>query len=521
MINIFTCKVKSIYKLLTALLMVQCIAGAGIAQQITKQEIKEVKRSEYLYMLGAGDQQAVAAISTDWFVGNHDRLKILVMDADLSYKDLSRLKDSRKQEILYVFFADGMLHTLEYEEMPDKADHIVIRRHDRATGASQVVFSEMMTFAFETFAVDMSGVFRNYFSKESARWRRSNIFSHYVSPDQNKILITLNNTYASLPPRVVYTLEFDVSKNEGKQGNMRFNDRAERLTVEDVVINNEGEIYTLLSANQSKDFKKRPDQFSYKLYKAESIGSEVQEVSITSPGHFISNARLSLNPNGKPIVSGVYANPENLEIYGTFILNGLSGNTLGGKFHTLDDDMLAKINETQGRQKRSDNVNEYNVQQIFVEADGSCAIFAEHYQRQPVIQARLSVLSGVTPTVDMADKYKNIIVSRFDKEGQIIYTRLIEKSQVSTDDLLQFTSFAAVPAKGSYHIFYNDDIKNMTDVKWLTIDANGNIDDKMLFTKKDDRLRAVPLFAASPGEGVLYLPAIRFNTSQIYKIVLD
>jgi hypothetical protein len=302
---------------------------------------------------------------------------------------------------------------------------------------------------------------------------------------------------------------------------MRFNDKAERLTVEDVAINNDGEIYTLLSVNLSKDFKKRPDQFSYKLYKAASIGAEVQEVSLESPGSFISNARLTLGSDGKPRVAGVYANPENLEIYGTFILNDLSDNSLSGKFHTLNDDMLAKINEVQSRQKRSDNVNEYNVQHIFAGEDGSCAIFAEHYQRQPVIQAKLSVFSGVTPTVDMADKYKNIIVSRFDKDGQLIYTRLIEKSQVSTDELLQFTSFAAIPSKGSYHIFYNDDIKNMTDVKWLTIDANGSVSEQMLFTKKDDRLRAVPLFAASPGDGVLYLPAIRFNTSHIYKIVLD
>ncbi|MCC5928137.1 MAG: hypothetical protein JJU28_02725 [Cyclobacteriaceae bacterium] len=493
----------------------------GIAQQISKQEIKEVKKSEYLYMLGAGDQQSVAAISRDWFVGNHDKLKILVMDDELNYQDLSRLKDNRKQEILYVFFADGMLHTLEFEEMPDKADHIVIRKHDRATGASQTVFSEKMTFAPEAFAIDMSGVFRNYFSRESARWRRSNIFSHYTSPDQNKILITLNNTYASLPPRVVYTLEYDISQNAGKQGHMRFNDRAERLTVEDVVINNEGEIYTLLSANQSKDFKKRPDQFSYKLYKAKAIDAEVEEISIDSPGSFISNARLTLGENNKPMIAGVYANPENLEIYGTFILNELSGNSIKGKFHALSDVMLEKINEVQSRQKKSDNVNEYNVQQIFAEEDGSCAIFAEHYQRQPVLQAKLSVFSGVTPTVDMADKYKNIIASRFDKNGQLIYTRLIEKSQVSTDELLQFTSFAAVPLKGSYHIFYNDDIKNMTDVKWISIDASGGVSEKIILSKKDDRLRAVPLFAASPGDGIIYLPAIRFNTSHIYKIVLE
>jgi hypothetical protein len=95
---------------------------------------------------------------------------------------------------------------------------------------------------------------------------------------------------------------------------------------------------------------------------------------------------------------------------------------------------------------------------------------------------------------------------------------VVEKKQKSPDENLMFNSFAIDPDNGSYGLVFNEDVRNMSDVAWVTIDSKGNTTKKMIFEKSKDRQRVAPMLAAFDDKGNLFIPAVRFNKAKIIRV---
>ncbi|HYW96940.1 MAG TPA: hypothetical protein VE870_15195, partial [Bacteroidales bacterium] len=282
-------------------------------------------------------------------------------------------------------------------------------------------------------------------------------------------------------------------------------------------LTNDGKVYILAGGFADNSFTKKPGTFNYYFYNYNHTSDELIPVKLDAGDHFLTNLGLTTSSDGKsPLLAGLYSDKNTLKVQGVASFNMGSAGILEGHFTPLDDGLLKTLYEDAGTDK--DQADEYDVRYIFPESNGDVTFFAEHYSRKLGVGVDVSLFRGVEPKPQLEDHYGNIVVARVSRDGSPVWTNIIEKQQKSTDENIMFNSFAVAKKDDAYGLVFNDQVKNMSDVVWVTINNDGSKDRKLIFERTKDRLRVAPMLAGDDHSGDLFLPAVRFSKTKLVRI---
>lgn len=502
------------------LLLAALLPAELCAQEVKQLEVKKIKKNHYLYVIG-GQGNSVFTGSTE---GNYlqPEKKFSAMHVNLEEEDMHRevLKAESKSDILYTFYYGNRLLTLEYDDKPLDNGRYMLRL---AAYDDQLAFSsdikDTVLLTSNVFRYDFGSLFRNYLSSQSGKWRRSYIFNHQLSPDAETALVMLDNPFQTASPRQLYFFTLDKALTKVKQHNISLPSAASHMVLEDYVLSNDGKVYLLAAGFEDSNFKKQATTFGYHFYSYDPDEDKLEERELDMDGRFVTNLGLTLDKNQQPLLAGLYTgNDSDVGLAGTVLFSPEADeNAMQATFTALDIEIAEKLHNSKNEGNES-KVDEYSIRHIFTEENGDITFFAEHYSRKIGVGVKLSLTRGISPEPQLEDHYGNVLAVRLKKDGTPAWLQVISKSQKSVGENIMFNSFALCRKGETYGLAFNEQVKNMSDVKWVELSPKGEISEKLIFDRKADRLRVAPMLAGSTANGRLMLPAARFGNSLLLSI---
>jgi hypothetical protein len=264
-------------------------------------------------------------------------------------------------------------------------------------------------------------------------------------------------------------------------------------TINDHHISNTGDYFICLTEhNKANDrmFTRSFENFkALHVYKAN--GKELNEFTIDLQGKRVDDLVMSSNEQGAFALTGIYGTGNKNGMEGIFsiqidpnnnALNAQSfipfGNELVKEsWNTRQQDRFSSNGtwndpnnfNNPGTFNSRDNIGpqlyDYRMRDFFTLADGSMVGSMEQYFvfQRTTYDGRTSF----TTTVNYY-YYDDIIAFRISKDGQMLWQKRIPKSQVSTNDYGEFSSYCSFQSEKSLNFIFNDHLKNY--------DESGNYD---------------------------------------------
>lgn len=499
-------------------IVASCLSYSSYAQEVRKVPLNKIKKNHYLYVIGGQGDQVVAGTAEGNYLQASERVPAVYVDL-LQEKSLDKLfKSQPKSDFLYTFYFNGKLHTLEYGQRPlDNGAYTLQLTALGADGAEEKRLSDTVQMSSSVFRYDWSSIFRNYLSSQAGKWRRSYLFSHKPGPGEQAVLVVADNPFQTLSPRQLYFFTADKNLTGLSQHEVQLPVEENHAVLEDYALAEDGTIYFLAAGFRDENFRKEPATFRYHLFRYDPVKKQLEELPLDFDDHFVSNLGMAINEQGAVVLAGMYSGVESLKPEGTvFYRLPLSG-TAEVLFRPFEEEVAGSLYR-QVNSGSKPSVAEFAVRHLFPEEDGSLTLFAEHYSRRLGVGAKLSLLSGISAEPQLEDHYGDILAVRFGADGIPRWTKVIPKDQESVGENILYNSFAICPSGKGYGLVFNEQVKNMSDVKWVSLDAQGNIIEKQLFSRITDRLRIAPMLAASTQKGQLVIPALRMNSNYLVSI---
>jgi hypothetical protein len=216
------------------------------------------------------------------------------------------------------------------------------------------------------------------------------------------------------------------------------------------------------------------------VYKAS--GSDLKEFSIDLQGKRIDDLVMSSNDQGAFALTGIYGtgnkngiegvfsiqidpanhaqNSESFIPFGTELVkenwnawqHGFPGN---GNWN--DPNNLNNSRNINGRDNWTPQLYDYRLRDFFTLPDGSMVGSMEQYY---VFQrTNYDARTSFTTTINYY-YYDDVIAFRISKDGQMVWQKRIQKSQVSTNDYGEFSSYCSFQSEKSLNFIFNDHLKN-------------------------------------------------------------
>lgn len=193
--------------------------------------------------------------------------------------------------------------------------------------------------------------------------------------------------------------------------------------------------------------------------------------------------------NFLPAHSKVYQQGKKIMLIGNYLLTGKDGiqgmytATYNPKNKSFEDIFQSKfsqtlINEanfqTVPKKKKPLSINNLEIKNVLPQSDGSLIVLSEDAEIEMVVTYDSR---GGSKTEYFYYNYC-IFLSRISKDGEIEWTKLIPKSQVSKNTSGSVNSFAVHQNENGIYLFYNDHEKNLAagldDIKSIRYSSKGN-----------------------------------------------
>ncbi len=497
---------------------VLALSRPASGQDVKSVDLMKIKNNNYLYVIGGKGDDVFAGIIENAFVQPDDKLPAVQINMGNSDEKEVTLKPSAKSNFLYTFFYGDKVYTLEYGVKPlDNGMYSMNLVSWDGNLSPEKTVSDTVKMTSNVFRYDLASAFKDQFTPLSGRWRRSYLFSHAESPDGKKIIIMLNNAFQTKPPRSLYCILFNPETSKMGQYNITIPSDDANMVVEDYAVDNDGKVYLLASGYKDNSFTKKPDNFKYYLYEYSPAKNVLSPAIPVTSDHFVTNLGMVLTSGGTSLrLAGLYTDPSTMKVSGTACFTLNSKGTLDGHFTPLDEAVLNKLYK--GGTKQEDHADEYDIRNIFPEANGDLTFFAEHYARKLGVGMNVSLLGGVSPKPQLEDHYGDIVITRIKQDGSPEWTSVVEKDQKSTDENIMYNSFAVIKKAGNYGLLYNENVKSLSNVDWVSLNADGTTSKKTIFDKSKDKLRVAPMLAGIDDEGNMFIPAVRYSKTKLIKV---
>ncbi len=475
-----------------------------LAQESKFSEFVNTKKDYDLFLIGGNEEGVLAGIGENYYYNGLDNKQTLAYyNADLEQQESRLIKPEDKSvEYFYGFYFQDQYHFLAYDKKETKNGeynlYLKSYRKDLTENEEKKKIDDLFPYVFQ---FDVGAVFKSYFSTQLGKIRRNYFYNHRQSPNSEKLLLFFNLNSMSGTQYNFHTLVLDKNLEKTWSESIKLPDVVNYALVEDYVITDEGKVYILIANFEENSFKKEAGSFEYLLYEYDPETGETQSVNINSNDRFITNLGLQLNASQQPLLAGLFADPVSHEVHGAVHINPLED---AYTEYPFDKSTIKNINTRDNQE----SAEEYTVRRVIMEEDGSTVFFAESYRRGPTVKPKFS-LSGFSPVkadVEIGDIYKKILAVKISPDTDNQWVRIIDKSQVSTEERDIYTSFVSTYDDENYYLIFNNNIKNTTDVSLVTIQKSGDIELETHYKRSDYRIRIVPGLALEMDPGHLIIP---------------
>ncbi|MFM2207393.1 MAG: hypothetical protein RL213_1368 [Bacteroidota bacterium] len=477
------------------------------AEILWSKELPENGRFPYLKILGAFDDG------------------YYVLRSNIEFSD-ENLAANRMRRFLLTAYSTGLDQRWETEIIPSIPDSRILEVH--VVGGKVLVLSYCVRSDGSGYDVHaqyigkdgrMSGIPVPIESFPETRFDNERRPGLAFSKDRSKIALTYRKTASDDTSQTLCAIVLDTALQRIYRKEWTMDAPIRRFSPTHFLLTNEGGFFLLGVIYLTDKRVKEPGE-SYFLLSGYDPGAEkVINRDIRLENKFLTNVSAAVDAqNRRIVVAGFYSELGMLASAGVFYY-GLDQDSLTETevyWAPFTQDLLTKAITDRGDPKKKELFN-YYVDRLILRKDGGAAIVAESYVETTRTFWDYYTQSAITHTYY---RYGNIILASVNPSGGMLWNRLLQKEQNSTDDGGYESSYCSLVSGGKVYTIFNKYIDRRSSVMIAAVDGTGALQTDVLFPESE-RISVIARAARQVDEQTLLIPAIRQGDYRIAKITFD
>jgi len=385
------------------------------------------------------------------------------------------------------------------------------------------------------------------FSKSNRR--NAGSFNFDYSRDSSKVLIYYELPFDKGEKKRIEVHIFDNRLNKLWEKKITFPKEDELIDIEDVEVDNMGNVHFLSLDYKDKRKSKRKGKpnYNYEIISYYSNGELRKNYPILIEGKFLTDMKIAINDEGDIICGGFYSEEGTFSIMGSYFLkvNSESKEIINKNFKEFGIDFitqnmtLKEEKKTKKKDKKGKDTElfEYALDNIVLRDDGGAVLIGEQYY----IYSRTYYTTDANGNSTLHETYyyvyNDIIVISLSAQGTIDWNAKIPKKQISSNDGGFYSSYVLAVVKDKLYFVFNDNPENLyykgkgeianyqrrkeSLVVMVEVDSKGNQNKEALFSSKDVEINIRPKVSEQISKSELVLFGQKKRTHQFAKITFD
>lgn len=290
----------------------------------------------------------------------------------------------------------------------------------------------------------------------------------------------------------------------------------------DFKIANNGNAYFVFRAEDTDKKKKSVARFGYYLFTYELQNDLLTDFYLNNKDTYLSRPALSIDYlNNKIAVAGFYS-LKDLGYSKGLLDFALDATTHKKLYHSFIPYPKGFVGDVIGKYaaERGDELKNFYIQKIIPHSDSGYIFIAEEFYT--TTQTYTFSINGMMQ-VGSRDifNYGKVGVLYVNKQGEIEWTKVINKNQSSSLDLGYYSSICVIPLKNSISIFYNDEDRGNSEVTQYVLNNKGELTNKLLFKNQNISIAVVPREAEQLDARTILFPAAKDRKFAFVKLMLN
>lgn len=292
-------------------------------------------------------------------------------------------------------------------------------------------------------------------------------------------IVSLNETSESKNQRLNLNV-FDRNFHEIKKLSVQIPFQAENPEMEDVLLDEYGNVHLLLRGNKLNDTL----DVVYSIFAFPVMNDEVLEYQLNIPGKIVSSLKMSLDKVDKLLISGLLRDEfqKKSQISSVFFLhiNREKGTIENKGIHRIDSDFKSRFIGEE-RQVGVEEFSGYKTQRIIPNGKDGILLIAEKISTEEVCETDYRTGLEVCHNLYKAGK---ILIVSFNEGAEIDWHQTINKEQESQDDEGLNLSFLNLEGQSGIHKFFYNELDQKTtkllgteksQLNEVNLDGNGQL----------------------------------------------
>ncbi|MFN6944149.1 MAG: hypothetical protein ACK4ND_04310 [Cytophagaceae bacterium] len=346
----------------------------------------------------------------------------------------------------------------------------------------------------------------------SSTFLNDDAFKIYLSDDNTKIIVTKVRPFAEKNERLAFTV-WDLDFNMLWHQSMSLPEKGEYVSLSDYIFDKEGNMHMLIKVENTRtDRRKGLPRFYFNIFSYYWKMDAFIEYELGNDKLNILEAGLQMDHNDNLIVTGFFSDNDKGGFKGLAFtrINPATTKIEVKKFNEFDENYINLFERKKSIRKGIELKNFY-FDHIRLMEDGGVVIFSERkYDENHDIMGTPHVPNISRPfsrwqTISEASMYyhNEILVSRIDSEGNVVWWTQIPKVQKNKPYDSEFASYALRQENEKFMIIFNDhpknlDIAHLSKVKvmkkpesattfMVTVEGDGSLTKTLLFQAKSNK----------------------------------
>jgi hypothetical protein len=229
------------------------------------------------------------------------------------------------------------------------------------------------------------------------------------------------------------------------------------FSIEEIKTSNEGKVFILIrTTKRIKNKEGESVNYEYYIYSVDKNKNIESEKIVLESGNKIFSPLLQVD-DGEVSAIGFYGNSNSI-IKG--ISNVFFDDTLGvgyASFNEFSEDFILKLNSN--KSNYFDPFDNFVSSKILIDSEGNKVFLAEQYKLKIVENTSTNSKGESYTSTSYIYVYGNIIVFKFNTEGDLIYNDVVKKGQRTVNDEGEFGSFFTTKDDESFSVLYPNEYK--------------------------------------------------------------